>query len=500
VMRILSKNHLVFLLFGVLICQVFCTFAHAGRRTHTVYFEGQENELHVYRITGSKPGKTLLIVGGIQGDEPSGFLAADSYVDFSLTSGNLIVVPRANFPSILKRERQINQDMNRKFSDDHVHNYETRVVHMLKKLICESDCFLNLHEGSGIYSPTWESQIKNPQRYGQSIIADNNFLDPAKEGTPVDLSAMAEKVIEKINRNIDDPFYHFHFNNHRTGHADTPHKEQRRSATFYAADICRIPAFGIESAKSLPLEQKVRQMVDAVNGFMTLLDIVPQTPGIVLEKPRMQYMIISVNDSIPVVVGKMQRMKIQKGDTIQVLDVVTNYERGLSVNILGVGSQFNDLKKKVRIHASTRIEAKKDFYACGSVFLDIDTSSAGVPAGLAITDGPEKKTDIQYKLLINGIPQVADNYSRISLDHGDILVIEDILNSPVDPSGYVVNFKGFVGNNSFNSGEDRGYPIDTGKKGVLMPRYSRDKKGRHYHVLTTLGDKEVGKLYIDIQL
>jgi len=117
-----SKTAIFLAVAAAFICQP----AQAGRRTHTVYFEGQENELHVYRISGSQPGKTLLIIGGIQGDEPSGFLAADSYVDFSLGSGNLIVVPRANFPSILKRERQINQDMNRKFSDDHEINYETR--------------------------------------------------------------------------------------------------------------------------------------------------------------------------------------------------------------------------------------------------------------------------------------------------------------------------------------------------------------------------------------
>jgi hypothetical protein len=495
VIRFVSKTVFILAVAAAFICQP----VQAGRRSHTVYFEGQENELHVYRISGSQPGKTLLIVGGIQGDEPSGFLAADSYVDFSLRSGNLIVVPRANFPSILKRERQINQDMNRKFSDDHVVNYETRVVHVLKKLICESDCFLNLHEGSGIYSPTWESRMKNPERYGQSIIADNNLLDPAKNGTPVDLAAMAEAVIAKINRNIDDPFYYFHFNNHKTGHADTRHKEQRRSATFYAADICRIPAFGVESAKSLPLAQKVRQMTDAINGFMAVLDITPETPGIDLEKPLMQYMIISVNDAIPVVVGKMQRLKIQKGDTVQVLDVVANYERGLSVNILGVGSSFNDMKKKIPIHASTRIEAKKDFYACGSVFLDIDAPGADLPVRLAVTDSAATKKEIQYKLLVNGKQTVVDNYSRITLDHGDILVIEDLLHSPKDPAQYVVNFKGFVGNKSFNSGEDRGYPIDTGADGVLMPRFSRDKKGRHYHVLTTLEDQEVGKLYIDIR-
>lgn len=56
----------------------------AQNRTHTVYYEGTDHELHVYRIWGKKPGKTLLLIGGIQGDEPGGFLSADHYADLAL--------------------------------------------------------------------------------------------------------------------------------------------------------------------------------------------------------------------------------------------------------------------------------------------------------------------------------------------------------------------------------------------------------------------------------
>ncbi len=487
---------------ALLFSPVFSVIGLAGQRTHTVYFEGQENELHVYRIMGSKRGKTLLIVGGIQGDEPGGFLAADFYADFALETGNLIVVPRANFPSILKNERQINQDMNRKFMDDHTANYEARVVDVLKELICECDCFLNLHEGSGIFSPVWVSEEKNPKKFGQSIIADDALLYPGGNKEPVDLEAMARKVIEKINKNIEASSDYFHFNNHRTSHPDSIHKEQRRSATYYALNVCKIPAFGIESAKSLPLEQKVRQHIYAINGFMEIMGIVPQTPGIDLKKPQMEYMIISVNDSIPVVVAKMQHLKIKRGDKILVHDIVANYERGLSVDILGVGNEFNDMKKKLRIFESTRIVAKKDSYACGSVFLDIQSRSYGAtadtgPVQLAVTSS-QRAESIKYKLKINGKTMIAENYTRININYGDKLVIEDIITGQIDPSEYVVNFKGFVGNHSKNNGEDRGYVIDTAA-GVLMPRYSLEKQGRHYHILTTFKGKEVGRIYIDIQ-
>ena len=481
----------------VLIFLLLCTQAFASQKIHTVFFEGEENELHVYRINGSLPGKTLLIIGGIQGDEPGGFLAADFYADFMLEKGNLIVVPRANFPSILKMERKINQDMNRKFSDDKIFNYETRVVNVLKKLICESDCFLNLHEGSGIYSDTWESKDRNPKKFGQSIITDNKILQKAEPKKSIDLEQMAREVIKKINVHIKKKEYLFHFNNHMTNHPESIHKEQLSSATYYAYHVCKIPAFGIESAKLLPLEQKVRQHIYAINGFMEVLDIRPQTPGIDLKKPQMQYMIISVNDAIPVVVGKMQHLKINKGDMIQVHDIVANYERGLSVDVIGLGNQFNDMKNKLIINESTRIVAKKDFYKCGSVFLDVDLKDSKDVKQLTVRESKQVPI-IKYKLKINGKLKIVENYEHVMLFQGDKLIIEDILTGDIDPSQYIVNFKGFVGNNNHNSGEDRGFLIDT-SKGVLMKRYSMDKKGKHYYVLTSLNKKEVGKIFIDIQ-
>ena len=71
--------------------------AAAQERVHTVFFEGTDHELNVYRINGQQPGNTILLIGGIQGDEPGGFLSVDLYADISLAKGNLIVVPRPIF-------------------------------------------------------------------------------------------------------------------------------------------------------------------------------------------------------------------------------------------------------------------------------------------------------------------------------------------------------------------------------------------------------------------
>ena len=474
-----------------------------AQKTHTVFYEGTEHELHVYRVYGRKPGKTLLLIGGIQGDEPGGFLAADFYADLSLEKGNLIVVPRANFPSILKQRRDINEDMNRKFADDINTDYEARVVKVLKRLIHESDCLLNLHEGSGIFSPQWKTPMINPARFGQSIIADTDIFEDKNRGIRLYLKNMAERVIKKINSHIKNPRYLFHFNNHRTRAKNSIHKEQRKSATYYALYTCEIPGFGIESTKTLPLEQKVRQPVYAINEFMKLLGIVPESPGVNLKKPKLQYMVLSVNNSLPVVIENMQHLEINRGDTIEIIDIKANYKRGLSADILGCGSRFNDMHKKIVITEQTRISIKKDFYPCGSIFLDFrrrgkKNQVQGHLASAELSELHKTVYSVMYRVNINGKRHIVKNNDHIELCRGDKFEIEDAIAGGLDPSDLIVNLKGFIGNPRNNTGEDRGYPIDTAKK-VLMKKYSLKKHGNHYKVVTTLHNKQIGRFYIDIK-
>jgi len=111
-----------------------------AQREHTVYFQNTAYELNIYKIYGTEPGKTLMLIGGIQGNEPGGFLSADSYADMKLKKGNLIVVPRANFYSIIMNDRGPNGDMNRKFThEDSSISMEDKIVTILKNLISESD-------------------------------------------------------------------------------------------------------------------------------------------------------------------------------------------------------------------------------------------------------------------------------------------------------------------------------------------------------------------------
>ncbi len=65
-----SGSIFVLLFFAMLF--VFNPLDSFAETSHRVYFKGTNSELDVYTITGSSPGPTLLILGGIQGDEPGG--------------------------------------------------------------------------------------------------------------------------------------------------------------------------------------------------------------------------------------------------------------------------------------------------------------------------------------------------------------------------------------------------------------------------------------------
>ena len=491
------KKLLVVILAIILIC-VYPDSSVAQNRSHSILFEGTDYELHVYRIYGKIPGRTLLLIGGIQGDEPGGFLSADHYADIHLAKGNLIVVPRANFHSIVLKRRKINEDMNRKFDEHRASNYEAKIVSILKKLIQESDYLLNLHDGSGFYSEKWEGPDRNPMRYGQSIISDAETYENPKTGEIVHLGDLAKSVATQVNQKIENPRHHFHFNNHQTQDHTSKHKEQRKSATYYALYTCGIPAFGIETSKSLPLELKIRHHNLAINAFMECFGIIPETPGVNMDPPELDYLVVSINDALPVVVQNQQTLYVKPGDMIMISHIEANYERGLTADLIGYGT-FSDIRKKFQINGTTRIVVRKDYYPCGSILIAHGESPKTMLAkGISVSGTPDLPPSLKrFRVRINGKERYFDNNGRVKLTKGDLLEIVDVTAHHGDPSLWEVNFKGFVGDKTNNTGEDRGYVINTGKD--LWKRYSIHKKGKTYRVEVTYQDKLLGKLFVDLE-
>ena len=66
---------------AVALCLLLTSGLARSETVHKTYFENTDYELHVYEIIGHEPGPTMMIMGGIQGNEPGGYLSADIYAD-----------------------------------------------------------------------------------------------------------------------------------------------------------------------------------------------------------------------------------------------------------------------------------------------------------------------------------------------------------------------------------------------------------------------------------
>ena len=101
-----------------------------------------------------------------RGDEFCGYLTAQLLTQARVTKGTLIIVPRANPPSIHRRKRFVNVDLNRRFDQDYGQYYEDSLARLIKYLVSQSQGLIHLHEGSGFYNPTKIDDMHGPKRYG----------------------------------------------------------------------------------------------------------------------------------------------------------------------------------------------------------------------------------------------------------------------------------------------------------------------------------------------
>jgi hypothetical protein len=450
-------------------------------------------------VFGEQSGKTIMIIGGIQGDEPGGYMTADLYADIHLKKGNLIVVPRANFYSILLNQREgLTGDMNRKFSpkNNEKKSLDEEVVSILKQLIAESDLLLNLHEGSGFYASEWISDIENPNRYGQSIIFDaENFSLPNNQGS-INLGGLARNVIKKVNSKIENPRYHFNPNNHNTISEKTSHREQRRSATYYALTQAYIPAYGVETSKTIDnLGMKISLQKLVINTFMELLGIELDEPGVDLKKPELAYILIKVNDGPSFAMPHGSTLKIKPGDEVIITDIIANYKRGLVADIQGMGNR-NDTNIPFRIANDTKITVRKDSEECGWVILEVYLPDSPVTESVAKIDATNLKAE---KLILNVDDTIktlpAGSTLRIKKDSR--LILKGIrTNIPHLDNEVFINFKGFAPPKSGNDGNDINFPIYINQD--LWPRYSVNKNGKLYPVIATYKDTIIGEFWVEI--
>lgn len=223
----------------------------------------------LHKIESNVPGPTLLVIGGIQGDEPGGFTAASMLVtNYKVESGNVWVVPNLNFESIIKRSRGVHGDMNRKFKMLSDKDPEFDEVQKIKKIILNKnvDVVINLHDGSGFYKKKYINKMHNPYRWGQSIIIDQKNLGSERFGG---LEKIAGNVQNYINARLLNKNKFFYVKNTQTKNGNV---EMEKSLTYFSIKNMR-PAFAVEASKSFLTYERTFYHLLAVEGFMNELGV-----------------------------------------------------------------------------------------------------------------------------------------------------------------------------------------------------------------------------------
>ncbi|MDR1451744.1 MAG: succinylglutamate desuccinylase/aspartoacylase family protein [Helicobacteraceae bacterium] len=231
---------------------------------------GEFLRFSLYKLEGNATGNTLLVVGGVHGDEPGGYFAPSVLASrYKIKKGAVWVVPNLNAESIAHSRRGIYGDMNRKFAKIAEKDRDFDMVREIKKIALDPkvDLILNLHDGHGFYRERWESTIFNPRAWGQTLVIDQKTLADVKFGA---MDEIAKRVTDNMSASLKEEHHFFRVKNTETRYKD---EEMQKSLTYFAVTNLK-PAFGQETSKNIDaLALKVEYHLRSIEEFMKVMGI-----------------------------------------------------------------------------------------------------------------------------------------------------------------------------------------------------------------------------------
>ena len=176
--------------------------APAARQT--VLGSGTTFATPVHIISSHEPGPTVLIIGGMHGNEPAGAEAASAIAHWTIERGRLIVIPRANIPALDAKTRRIpgldgdEGDLNRHFPVKPEADIRSEHAGDLWSLIEEKrpDWVIDLHEG-------YDFRELNPDSVGSTIIS-------CDEPEAIAASALMLEAVNAAREEDSPPFLQLH--------------------------------------------------------------------------------------------------------------------------------------------------------------------------------------------------------------------------------------------------------------------------------------------------
>ena len=235
-----------------------------------IYLFASNTPFDLYKKETNPEQHTLLIIGGIHGDEPGGYFAPailEKY--YKIKSGNLWIVPNLNVDSIMANNRGVNGDMNRKFNVIGKNDNDLLTVNRIKEIILEKrvDLILNLHDGFGFYRDIYEDANFNPSAWGQATIIDQDKID--------DKFGNLDEIANQVNKSVNNEGLYQNFHTFGVKNTQTKQKdEQMQQSLTYFAVTHNKPAFAIETSKNITeLTYKVIYQLKSIEEFMRIMNI-----------------------------------------------------------------------------------------------------------------------------------------------------------------------------------------------------------------------------------
>ena len=218
---------------------------------------GTEQETTVYVTEAPVDGPTVVVVGGMHGNEVAGYEAAGEIADWRIDAGTLVAIPEANAVAIEQGTRSGDDwtDLNRQFPEGETP--ETELARAIWNVIVDydADAVVDLHESTGIYAGDPVDGV------GQAIFHSG--------GEAVET---AEETVEYVNeRYVDDPDLAF-----ETGPFSGPNTEPSGLLVHKAARDLGAEAYLVETLSTdVDLETRVRWHL-AITERLVADDLFPE--------------------------------------------------------------------------------------------------------------------------------------------------------------------------------------------------------------------------------
>ena len=152
---------------------------------------GTKYATSLYVIKSGKSGPTVLIVGGVHGNETAGYKAAQKVCDYRPSRGTLLVIPEANKLAVKSKDRVASgqADLNRAFPSTKYGSAKGILAQSILKVIkdYQVDWVMDMHEGYNYTKNTSSASV------GQSLI----YYPSATTKT------LSSKIVNTLNKYIN---------------------------------------------------------------------------------------------------------------------------------------------------------------------------------------------------------------------------------------------------------------------------------------------------------